>query len=316
LGSDFLTAGKRTDSRPGGTIQGMPQLKANGIEIEYETIGDPAAAPLLLISGLGSQLISWDDRFCEQLAARGFFVIRYDNRDSGRSTKMEAAGEPDLLAAIAGNPRPAYRLDDMADDAVGVLSALDIGAAHVVGVSMGGFISQLVVINHPDRVLSVTSIMSGPGGADEVPPTAEGIEVLTKMPPSTREGRIDHAMWSRQIVAGSGDIFDEDVERRRAERAYDRSYYPVGTLRQLVATLAADSRIERLSRVSVPTLVIHGLDDVLIPVENGRLVAAAVPGARLVEFETMGHNVSERFWPEILDAIAENTHKATLLQPR
>jgi len=292
----------------------MPRFKVNGIEIEYETIGDRRAAPLLLISGLGSQLISWDDRFCEQLAARGFFVIRYDNRDSGLSTKMEAAGEPDLLAAIAGNPSPAYKLDDMADDAVGLLSALGVRAAHIVGVSMGGFISQLVVINHPDRVLSMTSIMSGPGGADEVPPTPEGIEVLTRKPPATREELIDHAMWSRQVVAGSGDIFDDDVERRRAERAYDRSHYPVGTLRQLVATMAADSRIERLSTVNVPTLVIHGLDDVLIPIENGRLVAAAVPGARLVEFETMGHNVSERLWPQILDAIAENAHKATLLQ--
>jgi pimeloyl-ACP methyl ester carboxylesterase len=292
----------------------VPRLMANGIEIEYEAIGDAGAAPLLLISGLGSQLISWDDRFCEQLAARGFFVIRFDNRDSGLSTKIEAAGEPDLLAAIAGNPSPAYRLEDMADDAVGVLSALGIRAAHIVGVSMGGFISQLVAINHPDRALSVTLIMTGPGGEDEVPPTPEGIEVLTRMPPDTREERIDHAMWSRQVVAGSGDTFDEGVERRRAERAYDRSYYPVGTLRQLIATMAADSRIGRLSSVKVPTLVIHGIDDVLIPIENGRLVAAAVPGARLVELETMGHNVPERFWPEILDAIAENAHKATLLQ--
>ena len=294
----------------------MGRLKTNGIEIEYETLGDPTAAPLLLISGLGAQLISWDDGFCEQLAARGFFVIRYDNRDSGLSTKMEAAGEPDLLAAIAGNPDPAYQLDDMADDAVGVLSALGLGAAHIVGASMGGFISQLVAINHPGRVLSLTSIMSGPGGADEVPPTPEGVEVLTKMPPATREERIDYSMWSRRVVAGSGDIFDEEVERRRAERAYDRSYYPVGTLRQLVATMAADSRIERLSKVSVPTLVIHGVDDVLIPIGNGRMVAAAVPGARLLEFETMGHNVPKRFWPPILDAIAENAHKANLLQPR
>lgn len=295
----------------------MPRLNANGIEIEYETLGDPADAPILLISGLGSQLIGWDDRFCEQLAARGFFVVRYDNRDSGLSTKMEAAGEPDLLAAIAGsNPNPAYQLDDMADDAVGVLSALGLGAAHIVGASMGGFISQLVAIKHPDRVLSLTSIMSGPGGADEVPPTPEGVEVLTKMPPATREERIDYAMWSRQVVAGSGDVFDEKAERRRAERAYDRSYYPVGTLRQLVATMAADSRLERLSSVTVPTLVIHGLDDVLIPVENGRLVAAAVPAARLLEFETMGHNVPDRLWPAILDAIAENAQKATLLQRR
>src|SRR6476646_3364295 len=165
----------------------MPRLKANGIDIEYETFGDPKAVPLLLIGGLGSQLLSWDEEFCEQLRDRGFFVIRYDNRDAGLSTKFEAAGEPDLMAAFGGNPNPAYHLDDLADDAVEVLSALGIDAAHVVGVSMGGFIAQLVAINHPERVLSLTSIMSGPGGRDAVPPQPEGAAVRMKVPPPTRE---------------------------------------------------------------------------------------------------------------------------------
>jgi pimeloyl-ACP methyl ester carboxylesterase len=294
----------------------MPRVNANGIEIEYETIGDPNGAPLLLISGLGSQLISWDETFCEQLRDRGFHVIRYDNRDSGLSTKMVAAGTPDLMAAFSGNPDPAYQLDDLAADAVGLLDGLGIGAAHIVGASMGGFISQLVAINHPDRVLSLTSIMSGPAFSEGVPPTPEGAEVLTKLPPDTREGLIEFAMWTRRVVAGTGDSFDEEKERRRAERALDRSYYPVGTSRQLVAVLAAHDRLEALTHVRIPTLVIHGLDDVLIPVENGRLIAAAVPGARLLELETMGHNVPERFWPRILDAIAENARKATALQPR
>ncbi len=294
----------------------MPRLKANGIEIEYETFGDPKAAPLLLIMGLGAQMISWEEAFCSQLADRAFHVIRYDNRDSGLSTKMESAGEPDLLAAFGGNATPAYQLDDLADDAVGVLDALGIGAAHMVGASMGGFIGQLVAINHPDRVLSLTSIMSGPGGRDAVAPAPEGAAVLMTVPPPTREGRIEHGMWIRRVLAGAGNPFDEDVERKRVERAYDRSYYPVGTGRQLVAILAAHGRLERLTKVNVPTLVVHGLDDLLMPVENGRLVAAAVPGARLVEFETMGHNVPERFWPQILDAIAENARQATVLQPR
>src|ERR1700693_1516583 len=164
----------------------MALLKANGIEIAYETFGDPSASPLLLIGGLGSQLLSWDEAFCEQLRDRGFHVIRYDNRDAGLSTKMEAAGEPDLIAAFTGNPNPAYQLDDLAADAVGVLDALGIGAAHLVGVSMGGFIAQLVAINHPDRVLSLTSIMSGPGGSDGVAPKPEGAAVLLTMPPPTR----------------------------------------------------------------------------------------------------------------------------------
>jgi pimeloyl-ACP methyl ester carboxylesterase len=294
----------------------MPRLRANGIEIEYETLGDPKAAPLLLIGGLGSQLISWDDALCEQLRDRGFHVIRYDNRDAGLSTKMEAAGEPDLMAAFTGKPDPAYQLDELAADAVGVLDGLGIGAAHIVGASMGGYISQLVAINHPDRVLSLTSIMSGPAVSEGAPPTPAGVEVLTKVPPDTREGRIDFAIWMRKVVAGTGDPFDEEKERKRAARAYDRSYYPVGASRQLVACLASHGRLEALTHITVPTLVIHGLDDVLIPIANGRMVAAAVPGARLMEFETMGHNVPERLWPQILDAIADNARQATVLQPR
>ena len=294
----------------------MPRVKANGIEIEYETFGDPKSAPLLLVGGLGSQLLSWDEPFCEQLRDRGFYVIRYDNRDAGLSTKMEAAGEPDLLAAFGGNANPAYHLDDLAADAAGLLSALGIRAAHVVGVSMGGFIAQLIAINHPDRVLSLTSIMSGPGGTDEVPPQPEGADVLMRVPPPTREDRIEHGLWIRKTLKGPGDPFDEAMETRQVELAYDRSYYPVGTGRQLVAILAAESRSERLSRIKVPTLVIHGTDDVLVPVENGRRVANAVPGARLLEFERMGHNLPERVWPQVLDAIEELTRQASVSQPR
>jgi pimeloyl-ACP methyl ester carboxylesterase len=294
----------------------MPRLDANGIEIEYETFGDPKAAPLLLVSGLGSQLTSFDVEFCELLRDRGFYVMRYDNRDAGLSTKMEAAGEPDLMAAFGGNANPAYQLDDLADDAVGLLSALGIRAAHVVGVSMGGFIAQLVAINHPDRVLSLTSIMSGPGGQDEVPPQPEGADVLMRVPPPTREGQIEHGLWIRKTLKGPGDPFDEAMETRQVELAYDRSYYPVGTGRQLVAILAAESRLEKLSRLRVPVLVIHGTDDVLIPVENGRRVANAIPGARLLEFERMGHNLPERVWPQVLDAIAELAQQAQVPQPR
>jgi len=293
----------------------MPRAHANGIDIEYETFGNPSAPPLLLVMGLGAQMITWDDEFCEQLADRGFHVIRFDNRDIGLSTKMEGAGMPDLMAAFGGDAQPAYTLDDMADDAVSLLDALGIGPAHVVGASMGGFIVQLMAINHPDRVLSLTSIMSAPGGRDTVSPRPEGAEVLMRIPPETREGRIEHAVWIRQVLAGRGNPFDEAAEARRAARSVDRSYYPAGTARQLVAILAAKSRLERLAKVSAPTLVVHGIDDPLVPVENGRRVAAAVPGARLLEFEGMGHNMPERFWPVILDAIVETTRKTSVLQP-
>ncbi len=293
----------------------MSQVRANGIDIEYDTFGDPKAPPLLLVMGLGAQMISWDEQFCARLVERGFYVIRFDNRDSGLSTKMEAAGELDLMSAFAGNPQPAYTLDDLADDAVGLLDALGIRAAHVVGASMGGFIAQLIAINHPDRVLSLTSIMSGPGGRDGVAPAPEGAEVLASVPPETREGRIEHGVWIRRVLSGPGNALDEAAEGARTARAVDRSWYPVGTGRQLVAVLAAQGRLERLAGVKVPTLVVHGLDDPLVPVDNGRRVAAAVPGARLLEFEGMGHNMPERCWPAILDAIEETARKANVPQP-
>ena len=289
----------------------VPRAKANGIELEYDTFGDRAAKPLLLVAGLSQQLIGWDDDFCSQLADRGFHVIRFDNRDCGLSTWMEEAGPADIAAAFSGNAKPAYQLDDLADDAVGLLDALGIGAAHVVGASMGGFIAQLVALNHPDRVLSLTSIMSGPGGHDEVAPKPEGAAVLMARPPATREARIEQAMSLHHALLGSRDPFDEAFERARATRAVDRAYYPAGIGRQLVAILAAKSRLERLKALRVPTLVIHGIDDVLVPIENGRLVAAAVPGARLVEFEGMGHDLPRRVWPQGLDAIEEIARQAT-----
>lgn len=289
----------------------VPRLHANGMEIEYDTFGDPEAPALLLIMGLGAQMISWEEAFCQAIADRGFHVIRFDNRDVGLSTKLEEAGEPDVLSAFAGDPKPAYQLDDMADDAVGVLDALQIRAAHVVGASMGGFIGQLVAINHPQRTLSLTSIMSGPGGTDSVPPTPEAAAVLIRVPPPTREERIEHGIWIREVLTGQGNPFEPDTERRRAERAYDRSSYVQGTGRQLVASLAAQSRLQRLAGVKAPVLVVHGLDDPLIPPENGRKVAAAIPGARLLEIQGMGHNLPERFWPQVIDAIVENARRAT-----
>jgi pimeloyl-ACP methyl ester carboxylesterase len=273
--------------------------------LEYETFGDPKAQPLLLIMGLGAQMTTWDDEFCQQLADRGFHVIRYDNRDVGLSTWIEDAGPPDIASAFSGEPNAAYELDEMAADAAELLDSLDIRAAHIVGASMGGFIAQLVAINHPERVLSLTSIMSGPGGTDMVAPKPEGAAILMVSPPDSREERIEQAMSFRRVLVGSGDPFDEAHERARATRSVDRSYYPPGVGRQLLAILAAKSRLERLKEVKVPTLVIHGVDDVLVPVENGRLVAEAVPGARLIEFDGMGHDLPRRVWPQVVDAIVE-----------
>jgi len=291
----------------------VPRARANGIELEYQTFGGRSAPPLLLIMGLGAQMITWDDAFCQQLVDRGFQVIRFDNRDSGLSTWMKDLGPPDMASAFSGSPNAAYQLDDLAADAAGLLDALNIDAAHVVGASMGGFIAQLVAINHPERVLSLTSIMSGPGGTDEVAPKPEGAAVLMASPPDTREARIEQAMSFRRALIGSDDPFDQALERAKATRAIDRAYYPVGTGRQLLAILAARSRTERLKQLRVPTLVVHGVDDVLVPVENGRLTAEAVPGARLLEFDGMGHDLPKRVWPQVADAIAELAQRANAL---
>ncbi len=276
-----------------------------GIELEYETLGELAGVPLLLVSGLGSQLIGWPDDFCALLAGRGFHVIRFDNRDAGLSTQLDQAGVPDLSEVVTGGQAPPYRLEDMADDAVGLLDSLGIKAAHVLGASMGGFIAQLIAIRHPSRVLSLTSIMSGPGGQDTVPADADAAAVLVQPPPATREGRIAQDMEHRLILKGSADPYDESYERWRAERAVDRAYRPAGAARQLAAIVAAPSRLEALRAVRVPTLVVHGVDDRLIPVENGRTVAASVPGSRLLEIEGMGHQLPQRAWQPVVDVLAE-----------
>lgn len=272
-------------------MRSMPRANANGIELEYETFGDPASPPLLLIGGLGTQMISWDEEFCELMASRGFWVIRFDNRDAGLSTWIERDGS--------------YSLDDMAADAVGLLDAVGIGAAHIVGASMGGFIAQLIALDHPERVLTLTSMISGPGGEDTVEPTPEGMAVLLPPAPKTREERIDLGVWAKQKLLGPSDPFDEPYERDRITRAVDRAYHPAGFIRQLQAIGAAPSRLPRLRALHIPALVVHGDADILVPVDNGRRVAAAIPGARLLEIPGMGHDVPRRVWPEVVDAIAD-----------
>src|SRR5437588_2199942 len=210
----------------------MPLVKANGIEIEYDALGDPANPPMLLIMGLGAQLITWDDGFCEALANRHFHVIRYDNRDAGLSTKMDDRGPSDVAAAYGGEAKPAYSLDDLADDAAGLLDALRIDKAHVVGASMGGMIAQLVAINHPERVLSLTSIMSAVGGADMVSPPVRSLWPLLLPLPKQREARIRRQVRVQRMLAG-GNPIQEDAVLAFATAAVDRAYRPEGMRRQL-----------------------------------------------------------------------------------
>ena len=294
----------------------MPNIFINGIQIEYDTFGDSSLPPLLLINGLGSQMIRWEEEFCEELARHGLFVIRFDNRDVGLSTKFEEAGVPNIVQAMAALQKgekleAPYTLDDMAADAVGLLDGLGIEKAHICGVSMGGMIAQIIAIQYPSRVLSLTSIMSHTGNPDLPRAKPEALAVLTAPVPTEREAYIEHSVKTIRVIGNPGFPFIEERYRKRAAREYDRSFYPQGTARQLMAVMVAGDREPELASVKVPTLVIHGSDDPLVPVEGGRATAAAIPGAELLIIEGMGHDVGcPETWPRWIEAIVRNTRKA------
>jgi pimeloyl-ACP methyl ester carboxylesterase len=289
----------------------LPSVSANSIQIEYETFGDSNLPPLLLIIGYNSQLIFWDDELCEQLAQSGHYVIRFDNRDVGLSSKFEEAGIPDIGALMRGEAiDPPYTIEDMADDAVGLLDALGIEKAHICGMSMGGMIAQAVVINHPQRVLSLISIYSTTGNPELPPMTEEAMGILLTPPPQEREANIEHRIKVFRSIAGPGFDFDEEWHRKLATQAYDRAFYLPGAARQFVALWTQKNRKPALASVAVPTWVIHGTDDPLVPVECGKDTAEAVPGAKLKIIEGMGHDLSHSgAWPQIIDAIVDHTHK-------
>ena len=296
----------------------MAKAEANGIQIEYETFGDPSSSPLLLIIGFASQLIFWDEKLCEQLAQKGHYVIRFDNRDVGISSKIEEAGIPNVMkifeAIMRGEPvTPPYTIEDMADDAIGLLDALGIEKAHICGMSMGGMIGQTIAINYPQRTLSLISIYSRMGDSEDPQPKPEAFEVLTTPPPETRDENIEHALKVFKVLAGPGFSFDEKWHRKIAAQAYDRAYYPQGAARQLAAVLTQKNRKPALSSISIPTLVVHGADDPLVQVECGRNTAATIPDAELLIIEGMGHDLPhDGAWPQIIDAIVDHTHKISI----
>lgn len=291
----------------------MPIVSANGIEIAYDEFGGARAPAILLIMGLGTQMIAWPEPFCDRLAARGFRVVRFDNRDIGLSTKFESAGPVDVGAAFmqAMARRPVsspYKLDDMAADAVGLMDVLGIQRAHVVGASMGGMIAQVVAGRYPDRTQSLVSIMSSSGNPDLPPAKPDAIGALLAPRPSAdeREKIIAHGMNVYRIIGSPGFPTPEDELRAKIERSTDRSYYPVGVGRQLVAVLASGSRVDLLKTIQAPTLVLHGADDPLVPVEAGKDTAKHVPGARLQIVPGMGHDLAPGLVPILADAIAEH----------
>jgi pimeloyl-ACP methyl ester carboxylesterase len=292
--------------------------RANGIELCYDTFGDAQAPPLVLIMGLAAQMIAWDDEFCAALAQRGFWVLRFDNRDIGLSTRLESLGEPNvpqlLQAHFARQPVSApYTLSDMARDVVGLLDALGIESAHVVGASMGGAIAQTLAIEHAQRLRSLTSIMATSGDPSLPPPKPQALQLLMTPTPTDQAGYYQRYVQTWKVLRGPGFPLDEARDLERAAMNFTRGLYPAGVARQMVAILASGSRKAALASVRVPTLVIHGDADPLVPVECGIDVADTVPGAQRLIIEGMGHALPITLWPRIVEAIAEHAGRVQAL---
>jgi pimeloyl-ACP methyl ester carboxylesterase len=289
----------------------VPRAQANGIELEYETFGDPSNPAILLVMGLGIQMLGWHEVFCNMLADRGYFVIRYDNRDVGLSSKIEDGPQPDVMRLLAGDFSSAsYTLDDMANDAAGLLDALGIEQAHVVGVSMGGMIGQTLAIKQPDRVLSLTSIMSTTGNPAVGQPRQDVVMAMITPAPEEREAFIDHQVNLFRMIGSPDYPMPDDELRALIGRLYDRMHYPVGFLRQLAGIMASGDRTAALASVNVPTLVIHGEVDPLIAVDGGEATAKAIPGAKLVKITGMGHDFPPQLWQRFVDEIVANAERA------
>jgi pimeloyl-ACP methyl ester carboxylesterase len=283
----------------------------DGLEICFETFGDEADPAMLLVMGLGTQMLGWPDAFCEQLAARGYFVIRYDNRDVGRSTYFNGHRPPTVRQLLLRDKTCApYSLCDMADDGVGVLEHLGIGGAHVVGVSMGGMIAQTMAARHPDRVRSLASIMSNTGHRWRGMPGLRAYPIFLRKPVSDQAAAIDSVIATFRLIGSPDFPFDEDELRAVAERSYARGYDPAGTGRQLAAIIAAGDRTAEVATITAPTVVIHGTRDVMVTPSGGKATARAIKGAQLVLIEGMGHDLPRDLWERIIGLVAGNTARA------
>jgi pimeloyl-ACP methyl ester carboxylesterase len=281
------------------------------LEICFETFGDPADPAMLLVMGLGTQMLGWPDAFCEQLAARGYHVIRYDNRDVGRSTHFREHRPPTVKQLLMRDRTCApYSLADMADDGIGVLDHLAIGSAHVVGVSMGGMIAQTMAARHPGRVLSLASLMSNTGHRWRGMPGLRAYPIFLRKPVIDKAAAIDSVIATFKLIGSPDFPFDEDELRAVAERSYMRGYDPSGTGRQLAAIIAAGDRTAEVATITAPTLVVHGTRDVMVTPSGGKATARAIKGAQLVLIEGMGHDLPLDLWERIIGLVARNTARA------
>jgi pimeloyl-ACP methyl ester carboxylesterase len=287
-------------------------IHANEIELCYDTFGEKTDPPLLLIMGFSSQMVTWEKEFCEAIASQGYFVIRYDNRDVGLSTKFDHTPVPNVFALIQGEVLDVpYKLIDMAKDAIGLLDALDIDKAHICGASMGGMIAQTIAIHFPERVRSLISIMSTTGDPTLPQASPEAMNVLIAPPQSERQAHIQQGIETWKILNGGVLPFDEELARKRVARAYDRSFYPEGAGRQLAAIIASGSRKEELNSVIAPSLIIHGDADPLIPIEGGEDTANSIPKAKFMKIEGMGHNIPVEIVSQIITAIVTHIRGTT-----
>jgi pimeloyl-ACP methyl ester carboxylesterase len=287
------------------------RVAANGIELAYETFGDPAAPPVVLVMGLGTQMLAWPDALCEQIAGGGRYVVRYDNRDVGLSTHLHGTRAPDVKDILLRRRKPVYRIDDMADDLIGLLDALGLAKAHLVGASMGGFIVQTAAIAHPDRVQSLTLIMTSTGSRRVGQARPRLItRLLGKRGTLDREAAMELAVETFGVIGSRGDLFDAEHVRDLAGRSYDRAHDPAGYVRQLGAVLAQPNRTRGLTKLRVPTLVMHGLHDPLVNVSGGIALARLIRGAKFVGFSGMGHDLPRRLWSQYADEILLITQPA------
>jgi pimeloyl-ACP methyl ester carboxylesterase len=298
-------------------FRGMPGLSeerlapANGVEIAYQEVGDPSGEPLLLVMGLGTQMLAWDEELCELLAGRGFRVVRFDNRDIGHSTMIEAAGVPKRADLFLGRRASApYLLSDMAADTVGLMDHLGISAAHVVGASMGGMIAQTLAIEHPERVRSLVSIMSTTGSRRVGTPTLKAFGLMLAKAPPDRDSYVERILKTFRVVGSPAYPTDEARLRELAGEMYDRSHNPRGILRQMHAITASGDRTAALRKLRLPAAVIHGTSDPLVRPSGGRATARAIPGARLRIVEGMGHDLPRELWPLFAGEIADTASRA------
>jgi pimeloyl-ACP methyl ester carboxylesterase len=283
----------------------------NGIEIAYQEIGDPNGEPLLLVMGLGTQMLAWDEEFCAMLAERGFRVVRFDNRDIGHSTMLNEAGVPRRADVLLGRrSSAAYLLSDMAADTSGLMDHLGVESAHVVGVSMGGMIGQTLAIEQPERVRSLVSMMSTTGSRRVGTPTLKAFGLLFAQFPRSREAYVERIVKTFKVIGSPGFPMDEARLRKVAGEMYDRSHRPAGVLRQIHAISASGNRTAALGRLRLPVTVLHGTRDQLIRPSGGRATARAIPGARLHLIEGMGHDLPRELWPTFTEEIAATAARA------